>query len=340
MAGPFLPGRPAEGWRARVLAGYRSWRRWSRRRRSIVPTREGWVFLGMMLAVALAAANTGNNLLYLVFATMLALLGTSGVLSELAIQAVRVERRFPEAPEAGRPARGTLTITNLRARMPNLLLRVREAVQDSDAELARGADVTIPLLRAGETQEIGATWQFVRRGRHRLHAVRVSTTWPFGIFEKRYDLRAPQDVLVVPAPQRDDLPPEGGLRDDGAAPAARSGRAELRELRVFRPGDDPRAIHWRASARAGQTMAAEREGDGGEAIAIALDAGGARADVFERALRVASAALVDARFARVELHAGQRVLASAAGDADRRALRLRLSIADAPDGQVVLPEVG
>ena len=57
-------------------------RRWLRPPRTLRPTRAGWSFFALCFGVGFAALNTGNNLLYLVMALMLAFLVLSGVLSE------------------------------------------------------------------------------------------------------------------------------------------------------------------------------------------------------------------------------------------------------------------
>ena len=52
-------------------------------------------YLLLSLAVGLAAVNTGNNLLYLLFAMMLSLILVSGVLSERALRRLTATRTLP-----------------------------------------------------------------------------------------------------------------------------------------------------------------------------------------------------------------------------------------------------
>ena len=58
-------------------------------------------FLAGGMAVGLAAINTGNNLLFLIFGFMLSLIVLSGILSEIVLRRVKVSRRLPRRAFAG-----------------------------------------------------------------------------------------------------------------------------------------------------------------------------------------------------------------------------------------------
>ena len=77
--------------------------------------------------------------------------------------------------------------------------------------------------------------------------------------------------------------------------AERAPGIEPADLRSYQPGDRPRDIHWRATARRGELWVQERHPERATEVVVFLDSfstGG-----FERAVRVA-AALVDAHLAR------------------------------------------
>src|SRR5215472_7672214 len=59
-------------------------------------TREGLVYIGGILVVALAALNTGNNLLFMVLACLLAGMLISGFLSRVVLGGVEVRLELPE----------------------------------------------------------------------------------------------------------------------------------------------------------------------------------------------------------------------------------------------------
>jgi len=59
-------------------------------------TREGVIYLCLIFVVALAALNTGNNLLFMVLACLLAGVLISGMLSRLVLSGIDVRLELPE----------------------------------------------------------------------------------------------------------------------------------------------------------------------------------------------------------------------------------------------------
>lgn len=264
------------------------------------------MFLGATLAVALAALNTGNNLLYLVFATQLSMVALSGVLSELSVQQLRLRRRLAGRLFADVPAAGVWTVHNPRKRMPSLAIAVSEAA-GRDASLSTRATAQVPLLMARASEQVAGRWTFDRRGVHRLTAVRVATTWPFGIFEKYYEIAAPLDVLVHPKPAQDSAsaPAPRGLDEEGPA-SRRAGQGTFLGLKDHREGEDPRRVHWRTSARLGRLVAIERAQHRGGEVTVRVprpsaSERSARIEEFERALSVATAQVLLAERAQREV---------------------------------------
>ena len=314
---------------------WRLGRRRLRAMRRVRPTVEGWIFLATSLAVSLAALNTGNNLLYLVFAAMLSLVALSGVLSEAAVRRLDVRRRLDEQVFAGQGARGTWLLQNPRRFVPHLALRVDElTAPHADLEDASGAEV--PWVPAGGREQWPGRWTFSRRGLHRLRGVRVSTSWPFGIFRKSYDIEAPIDVLVCPRPVRAPLP---RLAPGASGATERSdrggGRADLRELRAWREGEDPRLIHWRTSARRDRRIVVdrEREDDGEVEVVVARPVGPERHRRFERALSEATGQVLAADRAdrRIVLRLPGRAPMHGRDEATLRAILRQLALAELPE---------
>lgn len=280
----------------------RFWRARERHLRRIRPTREGWIFAATGLAVAVAALNTGNNLLYLLLALLLGVLTLSGVLSEMAIRALVVERELPPRIVEGAPAAGQLVVRNPRRWVPHLALHLQES-RSPWAECSSGPQVYLPVVLPNQAVRVAASWTFGRRGTHRLRAIRIATRWPFGLLEKWYECPAEIDVLVLPAalPGRS-TSLDGRDRAGGVATAAR-GDGDLRDLRDLGLGEDPRHAHPRISARRGRPTAVERDDDRAGAVEV-LVAEPKGADAYDRrlqldhAVRHAAGAVLDAERAR------------------------------------------
>ena len=86
-------------------------------------TREGKSVVAIALGVAIAAINTGNNMLYLFLGMMLSLIIISGILSEITMRRLTVTRRFPEQIFAEKPVLVSLTLQNQRHSCPRMAFR-------------------------------------------------------------------------------------------------------------------------------------------------------------------------------------------------------------------------
>ncbi len=265
---------------ARARAMWREIRAWRR----ISFTRGGAVFTIGALAVGLAAMNTGNNLLFLLLGAMLGFIAISGWLSELVIRDIEVTRRVPRGATVGHDVRIAYEVRNRRKHLPSLALELGEEGLPERAFLPR-----VPAQGEADARSVNV---FVRRGIYPLRSVTLATAFPFGLFLKERDLSLPGELVIWP---RHDLPvrpprPAGAraLRI-GAAPVGAAGaRGEYRGLRGYRPGDDPRDIHWRTSARLDTPVVREYERDGAETMWICLDVGGEPGEAAEGVVEVAA----------------------------------------------------
>jgi uncharacterized protein (DUF58 family) len=297
LPGPMLPLGTPPAWR-RLIVRLRPSRRGLR---SLRLTREGWVFSATALAVALAALNTGNNLLYLVLAAMLSLVVVSGILSESALRHLEVRRRFDEQAWAGRPVRGAWILRSRRRLLPAVAIDLEE-LGVPGARLERFGEASVAWLPAGGEERRTATWRFGGRGLHQLERIRLSTTWPFGILRKGYEVRLPARVLVFaqPGPDHAALVRSRAGRQGLRASLDRRGRGgDLRGLRDHRSGEDLKLVHWRSSARLRRRVVVERDAEAGGVVEVRVAAPGEgslreRLTAFEGTVRQATGAVVAA----------------------------------------------
>jgi uncharacterized protein (DUF58 family) len=245
-------------------------RRWFKPPRRLQFTREGRWFCGIALGIGVAAVNTGNNLLYLVLGMMLSLIVASGVLSELALRGLEIDRVPPEGPFAGRPSLVGLTLRNGKRRFPSFSIEVEDLLEGRPAE-RRCHFLKIP---AGRAQTASYRCLFRERGRHRFTGVRLSTRFPFALFRKSKEIESPSEIIVYPELLVTVSLPEPEVSPLGERPAARLGRAgDLFGVREYRPGDRLRDMHWRKTAQTGRPVVREHEDESGDRITLALDNG-------------------------------------------------------------------
>ena len=87
-------------------------------------TRAGIVYALVTLLIGIAALNTGNNLLYIVVAAMLAAIMVSGYVSAIVLRYLELDIHVPEHVFAGRPALGRIVLRNPRHLLPSFSIRV------------------------------------------------------------------------------------------------------------------------------------------------------------------------------------------------------------------------
>jgi uncharacterized protein (DUF58 family) len=308
--------------------------------RTIRPTREGWWLIGATFAVGLAATNSGNNLLYLILAMMLSFMAISGVLSEQTMRRVRLQREIPHRLFAGMPATFGVRLVNGKRRLPSYALHVAED------DPSGGPPALRFFLKVGPQERERWTYglTFPRRGRHRLPGLRVFTCFPFGVFAKSSRPIHSQPVLVFPAIRPlapGDVPAalEAGWRE-----RHRRGRgAGLYNLRPYRPGDDPRRLHWKTSARAGDLILAEHEEEERPRVRLVLEdpAAGASAEQVEADLSYAASVAAHAirLGALVGLTTPESVTDFGTGEAQLDRILERLALYDLPDAPRPLPAI-
>jgi uncharacterized protein (DUF58 family) len=237
-------------------------------RRSIRLTSEGTKFLLFTFGIGLAAINTGNNLFYLLFAMMLSLIVISGLLSEHCLRRLEFHRHVPDLIIANELTTLTLSVTNRNRHLPSFSLRFCDIVEGKDVD--RG--LTIPLLPAQNSMLLSYPLLATKRGQIRLEATRAQTLFPFGLFLKKGRYPAETHLLVSPPIKPltlrfvDELVSEG----QGESIPQRGEGTQLYNLRLYRPGDDSRAIHWMTTARTSQLIVRETEAEDQRRITVIL----------------------------------------------------------------------
>lgn len=236
------------------------------------PTREGWAWLA--LAVFLVQLRA-FNLVVLLGCLMLALwvVGAVALLLRPGLGAIRVRRGVPEPVFAGEPFTVTLEVTNTG------YFRQR-GVHLHDVDVYHNHRMAAPDLAPGQTDSDYYSVTLPRPGQFVWAPVEITTTMPFGLFRRRKLVQTGETTIVLPrlghlnqgrllrrlrGSARAVVPPRRQLARRTASPA------DFYGVREFRPGDSPRWIHWRSTARTGIPMVREFEEPPAEHLVIVVD---------------------------------------------------------------------
>jgi uncharacterized protein (DUF58 family) len=201
-------------------------------------TKAGVVYVLVTLVIGIAALNTGNNLLYIVVAAMLAAILVSGIVSALVLRRLELEVRLPEHVFATRPVAGRIVLRNPRRFLSAFSIRVVPARREKKIRKQwkwQRTTFAFPLNREPQNQwvrmrdwkvkrvdvlppvpgifegmiyfpylppkaEVVADLQlcFDRRGRYRESSVGVATRFPFAFLTKTRDVALEREILVYP----------------------------------------------------------------------------------------------------------------------------------------------
>jgi uncharacterized protein (DUF58 family) len=245
-------------------------------------TAGGVIFIVILVIVAFAAWNTGNNLLFMVFSIMLSTIFVSWAAARAALRDLTVSARFPDHIFAGEPAEVILTVRNAKLLLPSfsVLVEMRgtfdRPVGLKKRQRGRARKITLGYFlyvphRAAAEQSLEQV--FPRRGHVLVNGFEISTRFPFGFFRHRRRLGA-RDVDIVVYPKPEAVTDELNLLPlhTGQTPSLRRGAGhDLLLLRDYQPRDDLRHIDWKATARSRQLTVREFTAEDERRITIVLD---------------------------------------------------------------------
>jgi uncharacterized protein (DUF58 family) len=224
------------------------------------PTKEGITFLALSIFVGVAALNTGNNLLYLIFGMMLSFIAISGFMSMINLSRIDLQSVTPQTIFAMTPIFFKFFITNKKILLPSYSITV-------EVEREKGF---IPYLPAKATKKANIRCFFRHRGWNEIPDIYISTSFPFGFFRKRVLTKTVKDnVLVYPKIEKTDIKESIMKQWSDEKQSVNTGLgSDIRSIRTYRFGDNPKLIHWKSSAKIGELMIRELQDDESKSTVI------------------------------------------------------------------------
>lgn len=182
------------------------------------------------------------------------------LLSRNKLQGLSVVRRAPTAITAGERARVDLTVSN-SARTRRIFFVVSDTLPPTLQE-ERHVDLPVAILGPGEQTTLSYEVQPQRRGAYRLGPTQLLAPDAIGLRQYRRDLQQADELLVYPQPIH--LPylwpaSSGGNQPVKPRRRLRGQGDDLYGIRDYVPGDDPRHIDWKTTARRGKLAVVEYE---------------------------------------------------------------------------------
>jgi hypothetical protein len=229
-------------------------------------TREGLVYIVGIFVVALAALNTGNNLLFMVLACLLAGMLISGLLSRWVLGGVDVRLELPEHIFAQRTTLAIAELSNTKPMAPSFSVslvgesapKTKKIAPAHPAQQILDRPVYFPYIPHRQTVRQNIELTFPRRGVYRQDALGLRTKFPFGFLQKTRRVDSAIEVVVYPRIQPTEEFYEILPLVSGELESYQRGRGnDLYAIRDYQFNDSARHVDWKASARTGALQVKE-----------------------------------------------------------------------------------
>jgi uncharacterized protein (DUF58 family) len=274
-------------------------------------TKVGIVYVAIVMLIGIAALNTGNNLLYIVVAAMLAAILVSGIASAIVLRNLELDVRLPEHVFAGRPMLGRIALRNQRRWLPSFSVNVVSAEKDNSAKHWQWvpAKFAVPPGRPPEKQWLqfrdyklqrvsktavlppifeGATYfpyipagteltadielSFERRGCYQQKSFGLATRFPFAFLTKTRRVPLAREIIVYPRVEPADEFFEVLPMITGEFETFVRGRGDdLYLIREYMPEDSARHVDWKATAKSGSLKVREFSREDERKLRIVFD---------------------------------------------------------------------
>jgi len=253
------------------------------RNRVMLP-REGMMYLLIMIVAFVASLIGRSNMLMLVFSIMAGPFIVNGWVTFSLLRRNHVRRAVPPRAMAGETISVEVTLQNRKLWFSSWLMVVRDRVGRSSEggflgpSTEMGLEPTVLFASVKPRTERSACYQLRlnRRGRYQFGPLEVSTRFPLGLVERGFIIDEHGEMLVYPPigilssrwHRESQLAAEMVERQQ-----TRKGmfEDEFHHLRNFRPGDSPREVHWRTSARMNELMVQEFHQSRDQGLLVLLD---------------------------------------------------------------------
>jgi uncharacterized protein (DUF58 family) len=260
-------------------------------------TRIGMVFCVAAIFIGVAALNTGNNLLYIIVATMLAALLVSGLASAITLRELELDVRLPEHVFAEKAVAARIALRNLRRWIPCFSVSVippkprkpsrqwrwetetfsfppgrspdrqwlrlpdrslRRVVRPADPPPIFEGAVYFPYIGGLTEASADLTLRFARRGRYQQDSFGLSTRFPFSFLNKTRHIALKRELIVYPSVEPTDEVLEALPLITGEFESFVRGRGyDLYRIRDYMPEDSARHVDWKATAKSGSLKVRE-----------------------------------------------------------------------------------
>jgi uncharacterized protein (DUF58 family) len=247
----------------------RAWQRWRTALEESVRqqiTLTGVLFTALMTMVGIAAFASANNLLFLLFAALMATMLVSGLVSRLGLAGLELGLHLPEHIAARQKVLGRVSVRNSKF-TPSFSIHLRGSESSGLT-----SEIYFPILAARSRTEEPAEIEFAHRGIHKDNDFEFHSRFPFGFTERRAAVRLERELIVYPS-----IEPQPGFEEllervAGEVEIWHRGRGhDFYRIRPYELNESARHVDWKASAHTGDLQVREFAKEEDQRLILFLD---------------------------------------------------------------------
>lgn len=220
----------------------------------------GLLFFIFTVLVGAIAVNSGNNLVYLTFSVVLSFLILSGLLSYYNQRSIEVIINLPDMIFAGENTTISVQIVN-KSLIPKFFLTLEVLNKKVYFEEINE--------KSSRTIEVA----FKKRGKLKINAVKLTSTFPFNFFTRTRAIKIKKEVIVFPHIKKVFLKVRyrNNKTNKELNKIFKKEHEDFYSIRQYKRGDNSKLINWKASAKLGKIMITEYASTESNGILIMLD---------------------------------------------------------------------
>jgi uncharacterized protein (DUF58 family) len=277
--------------------------------------KSGILFIGITVFLGAAAVNTGNNLLYMVVSALLSFMFFSGAFSMLNLKGIRVSLVPPPEVFAGRE--NTFKVV-LRKELPLPSFLIRVSSEENEC--------VFPMVYREENLS-DLRIRFNSRGLYESVEVKVSSSFPFGLFVRSFTTDVVLNIVVFPKP----IPTDFRLfilsedsKGEADSTTLYEGFEDIKNIKEY-AGEPMKLIHWKLSAKRDELLVKEMVAE--ERSPVILELNSVKGSLEEKLGRLTYLVIeLEKRGVPVGLKLGDKEIPPGLGESHRRLLLRELAL--------------
>lgn len=214
-------------------------------------TKAGFVYIMITIFIGIAAANTGNNLLYVMLSFLLSFMWLSGIFARYNLKGLTIEIEPPPNSFAKKEAIATIRIKNSK-KFPAFLLWIKVIVKTHSQE----EKISVFFPQVKDVSEKSIIFTPKERGFATLEIGQILSVFPLALFIRYTKIKKEAKFIVYPHPLPSPLPLDTSLGRKRMGERERDGFGTgdflgLRDYTAFAPR---KLIHWKSLAKRDELM--------------------------------------------------------------------------------------